>query len=512
MKSEHPIDFFIFVSNSLLVLSHQLQTPELLPVATKNAPLEDARKALRWLRNLQNIQYYMENWLRLGGLPEQQAKAEYFSELIEIYVGLVKIAQLTNPETLNHWTIEGANFSVGSIALSIALHTLDTLPDNHPEFEIFDKSLDDILPEWDIRQGQSIERLLDDLESGISYLAGKPMGDRTPLEQLLEISEKIGQVAQELYSIENLQEPAREESIELAREILRRLKNMTFTDMNLEDVVDTGRPNEKVAFAKKIAEMVEIYKNMLGEAVRIDPKIMNDPRVKKASIAVDDCEAGIKRMAMKIMQENGAMAGQSIPQIKKHNSDKTDSNKNAKSIMQNMEGGIEQAAKQIEQKKTAKVESKPEPKKDNQAQNVAQAQEELAAQARRRRRRAEALKTAQNTPPLPPPQPVRRQTNVLQSSTVEKPKNTPQATGLAGLNIKDLTAVMQAGNALKNSNKQASNLVAANKAMAQNSAATTDKKPVANVVETDKISPDDRNFANREQDQKNNPRNKPRVI
>lgn len=510
MTLENSTEKFLSLSNKLLVLSHQLQTPDVLPAPTKDDTLEEARKTLRWLRNLQHLDYDMENWLRLGEPATQLSKAEYFAELIEVYAGLLKIAELANPETLNHFTIEGASFSAGSIALSIALHTLDILPDEHPEFEAFDNSLEDIFPEWDIRQGQSVERLLDDLESGIAHLANKPMGDRTPLDQLLEISERIEKIAKELYSIDSLQEPAREESIELAREILRRLKNMTFSDKPLEDMVDTGRPNEKVAFAKKIVEMVDIYKNMLGKAVQSDPRIMLDPRVRKANDAVDDCEDGIKRMAMKLVEANAAASGLDMPQIKKPNPEKAESNKTTQIIMQNMEGGIERAAQQIDKQKNIKTESKVEAKKDNQGQDRTQAQAEMAAQSRRRRRRVEALRNTQNVPP-PPPQPVRRQTNVLQSATVERPRNAPQVTGLAGLNVKDLAAVMQAGNTLKNSNKQASTIGSTNSSMAKNSVASADKKTGVNVSETDKILPDDKGFAAREE-QKNNPRNKPRIV
>ena len=216
---------FIAISNELLVTARGVLAPERLLPPTKEDTVEIGRKTLRLLRNLQNVQMDMENWLRLDDSAVQLAKLELLQTLIDVYAGLVKLAHLHKPELLNHFTVENANFASGSIALSIALHTLEILPDDHAEIVALDACLEKIPEEWDVRQAQSVEHLLDDLEGGLSHLAGKPMGDKSPIDKLLEISEKIQQTARELYSIDSLEEPARAESIELAREILRRLKN-----------------------------------------------------------------------------------------------------------------------------------------------------------------------------------------------------------------------------------------------------------------------------------------------
>ena len=478
-------------------------TPEALHPPTGADNVETARKTLRMLRNLQNNQLDMEYWLQIGELPAQIAKAELFQTLIETYAGLSKLAQLTNPELLNHFTIENANFAAGSIALSIALHTLDILPENHPEFAALDASLDAVPEAWDIRLAQSVERLTDDLESGLTHLAGRPMGDKSPIDQLLEISEKIQQTARELYSIDTLEEPAREESIELAREILRRLKNMLFSDKPIEDAIDTGKPNDKLAFARKIGEMVDMYKNLLAQAALSNPEIMQDARVQMANGAVRDCADGVALMANKELPEN---------RKKKDDEEQNQmARRSTKNLVKSVEEGVETASKEIgkNQEQSQKNEQN---QKNTQAQAQAQMRAEAARAARRRMRqeRAAAVQAA-NPPPKPPPRPP-----VI---PVQQPVRT-QKTGIAGLNLEAINAVRQAGSTLKNINKQATSLLQKNAELAAQSTKQStgggdkrSKSDVATVPADDKISPDDKSFAQRKLEQdKNDPRNRPRIV
>ena len=244
-------------SNSLLDIAYGLQSPETLPVlATADSSIEVARKTLRFLRNLHDIAQDMEDWMYIGELPQQQTKADYLHNLISIYAAQVKIAQLSNPDLLTHFTIDHANHAAGSIALSIAMHTLENLPDGDPLITPLEKKLDGVLPEWENRQSQSVEKLIDAIESGLTHLANKPIGDRSPVDRLLEVSANLQEAVRQLYSIDEMEEEAREESVELAREILRKLKNLSFSDKPIEESIDTGRPNEKLALSQRISEMV----------------------------------------------------------------------------------------------------------------------------------------------------------------------------------------------------------------------------------------------------------------
>lgn len=536
---------FLQMTGSLLNVAKLLPNPEALTPPTQDLSVEVGRKTLRMLRNLQGLQENMETWLRIDDLQAQTAKAELWKTLIFVYAGQVKIAQLTNPDLLNHFAIENANDAAGAVALSVALHTLDILPETRPEFALLDENLDELPATWDLLQAQSVEHLLDDIEGGLSHLLNKPMGDRSPLDQLLEISEKIKQTARELYSIDTLEEPAREESIELAREILRRLKNMVFSDKPIEDAVDKGKPNEKLAFARKIGEMVDMYKNLLSQATNSNPNLLQDPRIKKANDSVNNCADGVALMAFRELPSNmvASLTSNNNNAELKDLERKAAEQRTAENIMKNMEGGIDSAAEEISAQKeqNSKSTSTEQAQKNNAEQAKAQAEAARAARRRARRDRAAMVQQQQQAPrpPTPQPQQNRSQTNVVSSQTNQtrqsqttqvqntKTQNTQNQqvkstknSGLAGLDMEAINAIRQAGSTLRSSSQQARGILNDNAKLAQAAAQSAqtsgggDKRGVSGnsgkaeeVSANDKISPDDKSFAQREQEQKNNPNN-----
>lgn len=518
---------FLVLTDSLLDIAQKLPNPEQLAAPKGADVIENARKSLRLLRTLQGMNMDMENWLCLGEPAGQQAKSELLFALIEIYAGMCKIAQLANPETLSHFTIENANIACGSIALSVALHMLDILPAEHPRFVALDESLNALPMEWDVCQERSVDHLLDDLEGGLSHLANKPMGDRSPVDQLIEISEQIRQTARELYSIDTLEEPAREESIELAREILRRLKNMLFSDKPIEDAIDKGKPNDKLAFARKISEMADMYKNLLLEASKKNPDIMNDPRVQKANRAVGDSADGVALMAIKEMPTTGmVVSGHNLPKFLKREEDENSKQRSGASIVKNMEEGVECAANEIKTQKE-KASSKDQDKLKDQERaraSQAQARAEAAREVRRRLRRERSARQMEEEARRRQAQPapavrVQASAQTQQRNSENRPRtNTPQAAaGLAGLNMDAINAIRQAGATLRSSNRQATSIATANAAMADASKGAEKKNPpkvvASDVSASDKIAPDDKNFAQREQDQKNKNRgNRPSIV
>lgn len=476
---ENILTKLLATSHALLDVAHRLQLPESLPVpATTDNNVEAARKTLRWLRNLQNLPQDMENWLQIGSLSEQQLKAQWLEKLVTIYAGQVKIAQLSNPDLLNHFTIDHANHAAGSVAVSISLHTLESLPDNSPSVAILDGELDNILPEWERRQSQSVEQLIDAIESGLTHLTNKPLGDRSPIDRLIEVSNNLQAAVRQLYSIDTLEDPAREESIELAREILRKLRDMSFSDKNIEDAIDTGRPNEKLAFAQRISEMVSMYKNLLFEAMRINPDIVNDPRVRNATDAASDCSHGIKLLAAKeIPSEVNALQDISAD-LEKVGDGKTFQSASLNKIMHRMEGGVEHAADEVAAHR----------KNDHKATLEAEA----AAQAdkirrRRRRRQQHGAGGGQSAA-----RGVNNMANLLHKAVIDEVK--ADAKGVSSLNKLDIDAVRKAGSSLRKSNKQANALLSSNA-----------------LVDSNKIVPDDKGFSSRERDPNNPRNNRPRI-
>jgi hypothetical protein len=490
----------IATSYALLDTAHLLQFPEALPVpATEHNPVEKSRKTLRWLRNLQGIWQDMEHWMYIGDLPEQQTKAQYLQNLIMLYAGQVKMAQLTDPELLTHFTIDHANCAAGSIALSIALHTLESLPEGSSFISELDSRLDNIPPEWDNRQVQSVDKLIDAIESGLTHLLNKPLGDRSPIDRLVELSNNLQEAVRQLYTIDTLQDPAREESVELAREILRKLKNMSFSDKPIEESIDTGRPDEKLAFAKRISEMVEMYRNMLHEATLTNPEIINDIRVRAATDAANNCAHSVQIMAAKEITQNSTTLHQISADLGEHGGKKFHS-ASLNKLMSRMEGGVEQAADEISSSKDQKQKASFEAESAMQADRV-----------RRRRRQRHSNNIVSN------PNAAKRSNMINQHhlvvSTLKDEDRPP------GLNNVDIAAIRQAGNSLRKSNKQANDMVVArNKNVTKNMyGIPMEPATPKTVAPASPVSPDDKGFAARERDplnpnHPNNPRNnRPRI-
>lgn len=485
----------------LLDTAHKLQNPESLPVLpTEQSSVETARKTLRFLRNLQHTEQDAENWLNTGSLDEQQVKTQHLESLINVYAGQVKIAYLSNPELLNHFTIEHANDAVGSLALSISLHVMEILPEENDEIAALDERLsDDIPPQWDDRQGQSVERLIDAIESALSHLTNKPISDRSPVDRLIEASNNIQNAVRRLYSLDTLEDPAREESIELAREILRRLKNMSFSDKNISDAIDTGRPDEKLAFAKRIEEMVDSYKNILSEAMRSNPDIIKDPRVKNANDAAGDCANGIKLMAAKEIPTDSL----EFQQISAETADDIENDKrraetSINRTMNKMEGGLEHAAEEVAQGRDKKL-------------HQLEKEERIQSEKRRKRRHKQHLIMIKH---------LTHKTH--QAKLHEKLLNNMQGklNSVGNLNQIDIEAIRNAGTSLRKNHKQANDILALNQKIekenkAKNNNAAGTSLTIQNVSMDSILSPDDRSFVERERDpmrNPNHPRNKPRIV
>lgn len=487
-------------SNSLLDIAYGLQSPETLPVlATADSSIEVARKTLRFLRNLHDIAQDMEDWMYIGELPQQQTKADYLHNLISIYAAQVKIAQLSNPDLLTHFTIDHANHAAGSIALSIAMHTLENLPDGDPLITPLEKKLDGVLPEWENRQSQSVEKLIDAIESGLTHLANKPIGDRSPVDRLLEVSANLQEAVRQLYSIDEMEEEAREESVELAREILRKLKNLSFSDKPIEESIDTGRPNEKLALSQRISEMVDMYKNLLFDAMRVNPEIINDPRVKNANDAAGWCSNGVAMMAAKEIPTNAT----AINQISVDIAEMKAAGKNMQGLainhlMHKMEDGLEHAAEHLNSHEK------------NEHRENAEAQAEALAERLRRQRRRRQQQKAVRAASGGSPSNVNRGNMARQHEQVKSIMR-DEAGVSVGLNKIDIAAVREAGNSLRKSNKQAREMVSLNTKLDKDTGVIT---PVTTVSANSKIAPDDRGFATRERDplNPNNPRNRPRIV
>ncbi len=456
-----------------------LKSLDTLAPPAREESIEEAYKILRWLRNLSFGDKDMEEWLDQGTPAEQVAKAEAIARLTEIYGAHLAVAEQRVPGIQHDAAVSDASGAAGVMAISLAELGLKDLPGDHPEVRRLAEFARELPPSWRLHEGQPVSRLLDAVEEGIERTSGYSLSDKPVVERLLEISAHIERTANHLRSIDTLAPPAREESIELAREILRRLKNMSFSDKPIEEMINHARPEDKAAFARKLSDMVDIYSNLLQEAVQANPDILADPRIQEANDAVGSFSYAVKLMAAKEMPNSVAAAQQisadvtQVPEEWKKLHDRT-----VNRLITSMEGGLEKAVEElgVEQQQA----------QDQDEELARQIVESSTQDHHHRRKRRRKRRGAGTTGGLTKSAKRRNARDLNGDGILDK---------LQGLNLRgdDLIAVKQLGGSLRNMSDQASTLA-----------------PV-NVTIDDKIAPDDKTFSVRERDQRNpNSPNNPR--
>jgi len=429
-------------------IARRLRTPESLDVPTQEQSIDEARTILRYLKNLQFGDRPMEEWLDQGTPAEQQAKSEAVSRLIELYGGQLKIAAAKSSAIVNSMVVDSANQAAGSMALSVAGHTLDNLPDDHPRIITLEDTLTGLPAAWEQRQNHSVNRLLEMIETGIEWSSDKNVSDKPAAERLMEMSNRIQASARQLRSVETMEPPARIESVELAREILRKLKGMGFADKPLESFIAApGSLEDKAAVAAQISEMVEMYRNVLAEAAEQNPDIMKDARVQEANEAVGKMSHTVKLMAAKEIPVSMAAAQQISADVTQDPEEwKRLSGQTVDRLVKSMEGGLEKAVADMQQ----------------QQEQAQQQDEELAkhsvensllgeAAGKRKRRRRRSTGGGKSGPSLTKSAKRRNATDLNGDGIADRLQN-------LGLNEKDLIAIRQLGGNLRNIGDQAAGM------------------------------------------------------
>ena len=416
----------------------------------KAMAVEDGRTILRWLRNLQGIDQDVQDFLSAGTPAEQIAKAEGLSQLVAMYASNMQ----HNAHLHNLPNVKNGGDAAGGAAMMIAEHAMSLLPDDSPAKALLANAIDSMPETHFERSHQSVEQLLSHMENGLATLAGKPVSERSALDRLLEASDRINKHAKQLRSIETLDAPKREESVELGREILRKLRGMLGTNQPIEDMVSTGRPEEKADLAEQIAELAEIYKNLLAEVLTINPGLADDPRIKAANDAVGSASHGIKLMATKEIPTNAAQNKQIGADLTRDPAEwKGLEGRTMDRLMDSVEGGIEAAASEL-------AEQQQEQQRDEDvAQEAIEASLAQGDNARRKRRRR------------------RQQKSGLGGKSAEKKRldftaddyakgegihaNSKREKNALNLNANDMAAIKSLGSALRGAGNEAKTLPAA---------------------------------------------------
>lgn len=466
-------------SQRAVSIARRLRDPQSLDVPTQEKSIDEARTILRYLKNLQFGDKPMEEWLDQGTPAEQAAKSDAVARLIELYGGQLKMAHAKVPSLVNSMVVQSASEAAGAMALAVAGHTLDNLPDEHPRILTLEDSLTNLPDAWQQRQNHSVNRLLEMLETGIEWSTGQNVSDKPAAERLVEMSNRIHRSARQLRSVDSMEPPARIESVELAREILRKLKGLGFSDMPLESLIGTpASVEEKAAIAAQLSEMVEMYRNVLAEAAQANPNIMNDARVVEASDAVGKLSHTVKLMAAKEIPVSMAASQQISADITQDPEEwKRLSGHTVERLTKSMEGGLEKAVQDLQM----------------QQEQAQQQDEELAkhsvenallgeAAGKRKRKRRRGGSGGKSSPSLTKSA-KRRNASDLNGDGV--------ADRLQGLNLneKDLIAIRQLGGNLRNIGDQAMGMTAEN---------TPPPTPPVEVAAHATVAPDGQNFVDQQ--------------
>jgi len=450
---------------------------------------DEARQVLRWLNNLPSADMPLDEWLDTAAPDDAVARATNLSQLVKSFIRKLKRARKKRPDILREATIENATHAAAAMTQAVINYTLSRLP-GHPKAAALEAALAALPPEARMRQTQSVRHLTGIVETGMEHASGQNISGKSPYERLASLSTRMRATARTLRSIDSLEPPAREESIELAREILRKLKNMSFSDKSVKEMIDAGRPEDRVDFAEAIEEMADMYKNLLQEATETNPELLRDKQVQEAGEAVSTFAHAIKLMAAKEMPSSIA-AAQQIAADATHNPAEWNqlNDRTVGRLLKSMEGALEKAVGGIESDQAEQQ------RQEEQAQEMADtALQQADTSKRKKRRKRRSNRSGGGKKQQKEKMALEADDYVLKQGRFGRDAQTARgepALGMPGLNPDAMAAIRQLGGTLLNLGKQAKNI----------------------SVATDKIVPDDKTVSQRViEEQQRNPKNQgPRV-
>jgi len=481
-RMENDISKLVALSEDMASAMRQLQLAD-VEDTTPEPPADEARQLLRWLDNLPSADLPLDEWLETGTAEEAVAKASSLSQLLKIFIRKLKRARWKRREIMREEiAVENATHAAAAMTQAVIDHTLSQLPKNHPQVAALETALASLPPQADMRQAQSVKRLIGTVSTGMDRVSGKNISGKSAPERLVETNAHMQATMRTLRSVHSMEPPAREESIELAREILRRLKNLKFNDKPIEEMIEAGQLEDKAIFAEQIDEMADMYKNLLQEAAEINPSILQDQRVKDANEAIATFTHSVKLMAAKEMP-NSIASAQQISADATHNPEEWGKlqGHTVGRLLKSMEGGLEKAVGNLEAEQS----------QDQDQQQAQEAALEAAmhhadhARRKKRKRRGGGGKTATSAG--------KKQTRQAHTADAKVAKEAAFVHVVHGLTAEAMAAVKQAGGALFKVGNQAKDISAT----------------LAAVSSTDKIAPDDKTVSQRviEEEIRKGPRN-----
>ncbi len=440
-------------SHDLINTTKKMQSVDSLLPPTKENSVEEGRTILRWLRNLQLGDRDAEEWLGSGTPTEQTSKADMLGKLVDSYAQQMAAAHNTHPERLSHDDVLEGRDAAGGASMMIAEHALSQLPKDSDAARKLEAAIDAMPESYFERSHQPLARLLDSMENGMAQMAGTNVHERSAEERLREATTKLNANAKSLRSVDTLETPKREESVELGREILRKLKKLLSNDKPFDEAIDTGRPEDKVRLAQYVEEISEIYKNMLARVAINKPEILRNKKIEEANDAVGTFSHAISLMAAKEMPGNAAATQQiSAEAAQMPDKWKGMSGQTLDRLMKHITEAIEQLGQEQQAQDTQRQQEE-----DN-AQQMMQANANATGSTRRKRKRRSSSgaggKKAEKVQ-----QELSADDAAAGQGRYRERKETAQSAYM-GLSEKDISAIRDVGGSLRDLNSQAIGLSA----------------------------------------------------
>ncbi len=375
------------LSERLADIACKIHLPETLPNLPADASSDEVRRLLRWLRNLQDVEKSADEWFDRGTEAEQASKLESLLELITGYAMHLKQMKLKHPPVMQDAAVEEANQAVASLSLLALEHAIDSLPAGHPDRPRLEALLGGLPRKAELRLTQAAEHLLRLLEAGLTRVSGRQVSEQSYVDRLAELSHRIRTTATKLTPIDKLEPPVRAEAIELAREILRKLR-ADFGDRSFAESMDLRPPEERLSVTERVAEMVDMYKNLLCEAAQISPGIIGDPRVRAANDAVGGFSHAVALLAAKEIPASMAAAQKISADITQSPEEwKKLSGQTVDRLMNSMESGLEKAVSQLQVQQDVEDQQREQQQMAAEVAQAALAEEIMYGRRRGRRRR-----------------------------------------------------------------------------------------------------------------------------
>lgn len=346
------LDDAIAQSEQAVKTANALYSVDQMAEKPRSESVEEARKILRLLRNLQFSDRNMAEFLDHGTATTVAAKRQAFSRLIDIFAAHHSSATRHDPAASRDAAIVQGRDTVATAALELAEHTRRVLLAEETRMEEFQRHqleeklnhlIDSLPPEADLRTEQPVTRLLETLDVALRHMSGQEL-DLTDQERLILAAQRVHEAATQLLSADSMQPHTREESLDHAREVLQRINDIVPHGQSMAEFIEHSSTSQKAQFAKQVDELTDTYRNVMAEAMSHNPDIILDDKVREANDAVGGLSHSVKLMAIKEIPNSIAAAQQISADITRDPERWKDLHHRAVDrIVHSAEGGLEKA-------------------------------------------------------------------------------------------------------------------------------------------------------------------------